>query len=222
MHTEQWSLVVAFLALIAAGWASVATWGQLDVARRVHREQNEPYVIVNIEPTAPGSFLMAVVIQNIGPTMARNVKIAVSPPLQSSLGDEFSTQIATAVARTIPMIPPGRRITYAFDTPKRFGSGLPMVFDFTVTSDGPAGEVEPLVYTVDMGVMTEELVGERPTKKLEERVEKVAKGLDRLAKAYETANDDAISDVHRRHYQAVQRRARARQAASARNSSGAP
>ncbi|MFC8262703.1 hypothetical protein ACFUNF_35100 [Streptomyces sp. NPDC057291] len=205
METDQWSLAVSALALLVAAWAikygrdqAVSARGQLDVARQVHREQNEPYVIVDVQPHDPGSFLLVLVIENVGPTMARNVKITASPELQSSHGGDVSEALQSVVARTIAMIPPGRKHKYFFDTSKRFQSDLPLVFEFAVTSDGPMGPVETLRYTVDLAGIKEELVGERPTKKLEEKVGKLADELRDLGKHYQAVNEEAIVATRQR------------------------
>lgn len=227
METEQWSLVVAVLAFLLAGWAikyaraqAISAEGQLDVARQVHREQNEPYVIVDIQPYDPGSYLLVLVVENVGPTMARNVQITASPDLESSHGHEITQALRSVVARTIPMIPPGRKLQYFFDTGARFESELPMVFDFTVTSEGPMGPVETLHYTVDMRVITEELVGERQTKKLEEQLGKMADGLLKLGKYYQAANQQAISDTNQRRRDEVRRLREAHQRQISSNDSG--
>ncbi|MFI2620423.1 hypothetical protein [Streptomyces sp. NPDC018584] len=196
MGTEQWSLVVAALALLVSilttWWTKKYAKAQLDLARRVQQESSEPYVVVDIEPSEPGSFAMVLSIRNIGPTLARNVRITATPDLASSHSPKVTEALQRVLARTIPMIPPGRRLTYFFDTDQRFRSDLPMAFDFTVRADGPAGDVEPLHYNVDLSVYGEALVGQRPTKFLEERLKKLEKPLTKLAKDYRTVHQSAI------------------------------
>lgn len=221
MEIEQWSLAVSVLAFCVAGWAikysrtqAASAQGQLEVARQVHREQNEPYVIVDVQPYDPGSFLLVLVIQNVGTTMARNVKVMASPELESSHGGEITEALRSVIARTISMIPPGRQHKYFFDTGKRFESDLPLVFEFTVTSDGPMGPVETLRYTVDLAAIKEELIGERPTKKLEEKVGKVADSLRDLSKYYQSANQQAIAATGQRRMDEINRQLTARQDAA--------
>ncbi|MFD3699709.1 hypothetical protein ACFWUZ_26900 [Streptomyces sp. NPDC058646] len=52
---------------------------QLEHAEAVHREQNEPYVVVDIQPADSMSGVLVVVGENIGSTIARNVRISVDP-----------------------------------------------------------------------------------------------------------------------------------------------
>lgn len=219
MKAEHWSLIVSILAFVAAAWAmryarsqAKSAEGQLQVARQVHREQNEPYVIVDIQPQEPGSFLLVLVIQNVGPTVARNVKIKVTPNLTSTAGDDVGDALAQVLSRTITMMPPGRRLEYLFDfTTNRFGSGLPMVFEFTVNSEGPMGPVEELRYTVDLDVLGEASIGRRPTKLIEERLDKISKGLKGLTDSYQEANRQAITEARDRRMEELRRRREARQ-----------
>ncbi|MER6182982.1 hypothetical protein [Streptomyces sp. NPDC001652] len=152
MNAENWIAVAATVAAVVAVIISVVqirharaqSSAALEQADRVHREQNEPYVIVDIQPDGPGSGLLVLLVENIGPTLARDVKITVDPPLASSAGDKFTERIQRDLARPIPMLPPHRRLKWAFDvSSQRFGSGLPTAFTFTVESKGPFGDVEP-------------------------------------------------------------------------------
>jgi hypothetical protein len=219
MNTDQWSLAVSAAAFVAAAGAAFyarsqakSAAGQLNEAKQSRREQSEPYVIVDIQPQGQGSSVLYLVIQNIGPTMARNVKITVSPELASSHGADLDSALADALARTIPMLPPGRRLEYFFDSQQRFGSDLPMTFDFTVTADGPAGPVEELSYTVDLNVLLESLIGERPSKRMEDKTQKLVDAVKDLAANYTAANEEAITATKRRRYEEVQQRIRERQA----------
>jgi hypothetical protein len=168
---------------------------QLALAERVHREQNEPYVVVDIGPDQPGSSLLVLSIHNIGPTMARNVRIHVTPALEST-HEKLTPRLVSAVSQVIPMLPPNRRLVYAFDSPQRWGSDLPMRYDFTVDAIGPYDAVETLTCTVDLEVLAGHLVGERPLKRMERHLGEIESRLKALASTYEKANSEAI----RAHY----------------------
>ncbi|MFC8435967.1 hypothetical protein [Streptomyces sp. NPDC057253] len=231
MKTEHWSLIVSILAFVAAAGAmryarsqAKSAEGQLQVARRVHREQNEPYVIVDIQPQEPGSLLLVLAIQNVGLTVARDVKIKVTPNLTSTAGDDVGDALTQVLSRTITMMPPGRRLEYPFDSAtSRFGSGLPMVFEFTVNSEGPMGPVEELKYTVDLDVLGDALIGRRVTKPIEERLDKISKSLKGLNDSYQEANQQAITETRHRRMEEVRRRREARrQSTNGGSSGGAP
>ncbi|CAL9672312.1 hypothetical protein SUDANB176_07492 (plasmid) [Streptomyces sp. enrichment culture] len=84
--------VVAVIAAVISAWQahSARSSGQrrLELAERVHREQNEPYVIVDIQPYMPGHTLLVPVIENIGSTVARNVRVSSDRPLETTWGEE--------------------------------------------------------------------------------------------------------------------------------------
>jgi hypothetical protein len=71
------ALFVAAAAAVISAWqariARTSAASRLALAQRVHKESTEPYVIVDIQPREPWSFIFVLVIENIGPTVARNV-----------------------------------------------------------------------------------------------------------------------------------------------------
>lgn len=167
---------------------------QLEQARQAQREQSEPYVIVDIQPYRQGTGVLVLVIENIGPTVARNVQVSCEPPLTSHMGSEVDSLLGQALARTIPMLPPKRRLEFLFDDANRFreDNALPTAYHFTVRSKGPYGPVEELEYTVDFAAWKGALVGQRPTKQLEDNVNAVSKQLKKLTDKYVMANSEAI------------------------------
>lgn len=186
LTVDQWAVAVAIVAAVIAVWqAAIARRSaaqQLALAERIHREQNEPYVIVDIQPERnDGSLLL--VIENAGPTVARNVRISCNPPLKSGwapVGDEpdLTQVIQQVMARTIPMLPPRRRLTFLLDSRERFkNTELPRVYTFTVNADGPAGAVETLEFTVDLDAVAWALLEDRPTKQLETKLGKIEKAV---------------------------------------------
>ncbi|MFP1662739.1 hypothetical protein ACLCDR_14920 [Streptomyces cavourensis] len=92
-------------------------------------------------------------------------------------------------------MPPGRRLAYFFDTNNRWESDLPMVFEFTVESTGPYGPMEATRYLVDLNVLGANTMLERPSKKLEDEVQKVQSLLKAFGDNYEAANLPAIREA---------------------------
>lgn len=182
---------------------------QLALAERIHREQNEPYVIVDIQPSDPTSGILVVVIENIGPTVARNVRISCDPPPVSGWGDDLTEMLQRALSRSIPMLPPGRRLEFLLDNQDRFkNSDLPTAYTFTVESEGPGGPVEPLEYVVDFGTWAESLMKNRPTKQIEDKLGKIQNAVKALSDNYKLANSPAIRAEKER--ELLQRRRQAR------------
>jgi hypothetical protein len=185
----DWAVVVAVVAAVISAWqahiARRSASQQLALAQRIHREQNEPYVIVDIQPELSSGGIV-LVIENAGPTVARNVRISCDPPLESGWAPaegqpDLTRVIQEVLARTMPMLPPGRRLTFLLDNQERFqNTDLPRVYTFTVNADGPAGAVETLEYTVDLDAMAWVLLESRPTKQLELKlagIEQAVRGL---------------------------------------------
>ncbi|GAA3957543.1 hypothetical protein GCM10023085_45050 [Actinomadura viridis] len=130
---------------------------QVELTEQVRREQAEPYVVVDIRPSDHVSSVFLLIIENVGPTVARNVQIQFDPLLERTLETSRASwkPIRDALLFTsgIPLMPPGRRMEWFFDmTPARFSSTLPMHYTVTVEADGPFGAVEPLVYQIDLAI----------------------------------------------------------------------
>ncbi|MEU5163825.1 hypothetical protein AB0G74_30010 [Streptomyces sp. NPDC020875] len=189
LTVEQWAVIVAVAAALIAAWqASIARRAvreQLALAERIHREQNEPYVIVDIQPDAYYQALL-LVIENTGPTVARDVRISCDPPLESGWeprpGETDLTQVLQEVlARPIPILPPRRRLTFLVDRQERFqDADLPRVYTFTVDANGPDGKVETAQYSVDLDTMKWILREDRPTQRLEDKLVGIKQAIQAL------------------------------------------
>lgn len=158
---------------------------QLELAERVRREQVQPYVVVALRPRAPESQVLVLAVTNVGPTMAHDISIEVDPPLRSSHGSKFEENLKTAMARKIPVLPPGQVLTWFMDT----GPGLdrnpelPKEYSFTVRASGPFGPMEPLTYLVDLAVLEGTDLN---SESVEGRLNEITKNLKELTSA---AND---------------------------------
>ncbi|GLX17767.1 hypothetical protein [Streptomyces lavendulae] len=184
------SVAALVLSTTAAFWALVYNRRQARavaqanaLTEKAQREQAEPYVIVDIRPRIPGSSLLVLVIENIGQTLARNVRISVNPPLQTTLGSERAATLNRAVSRPIATLPPKRRIPFVMDMGHRlFSSELPKIYEFRVEADGPFGRVDPLIYTVDLEALRDSAL---ETDSVEWSTHQIAKDLKRSADAQE-------------------------------------
>ncbi len=157
---------------------------QLEFSERIHREQTDPYVVVDIRPRVVGSQLLCLVITNTGPTVARNVRVRVSQSLRSSLGAEYEMRLALALAREIPFMPPGQTLMWAFDTGAKLYErpDLPREYSFTVRATGPSGEIEAMTYQVDLELIRHTVLNRETT---EWRLKEVADQVESLVKAVE-------------------------------------
>ncbi|TDB95350.1 hypothetical protein [Actinomadura sp. 7K534] len=188
MDFDAWALVVAIGSLIVAIWAirysreqaksaieqaisavrsadaahlqADSALRQLELSEKVRREQQEPYVVVNIRPSEHVTNVFLLVIENLGPTVARNVRIGCSPPIErvaeQELPGKFILRNSFIFNQGIPIMPPGWKIELFFDmSHKRLNSDLPLQYTFTADTEGPFGPVEQLTYEVDLRMFTE-------------------------------------------------------------------
>lgn len=171
---------------------------QLEHAEAVHREQNEPYVVVDIQPAVSGT--LVIVVENIGSTVARNVRIEVDPPLESGWGEDLTQMLARAFSRTFPVLPPRRRLEFLLDEQERFqNTDLPTAYTFTVRCEGPYGPVEDMEYVVDFGTYAETLIVHGPLRRVEDKLGDIGKELAALTTLYKKSNPSALrrAEEHR-------------------------
>ncbi|MET7745214.1 hypothetical protein [Streptomyces sp. NPDC005385] len=155
------SIIALAVSVLGTTGALVYTHQQMNAAKRANqlteqaqREQVQPYVIADIRERVPGSQLLCFFIENTGPTMARDVQVAVNPPLRTTLGSEAEAQLNEAVTRKIPVLPPGRRLMFTMDVGgPLFESDLPRIYTIVVNSSGPFGALETLTYNIDLRVI---------------------------------------------------------------------
>ncbi|WP_327125453.1 hypothetical protein [Streptomyces sp. NBC_01727] len=149
------AVIISLAALAYARLQAVYSRQQLKLAERIRREASEPYVVADIQPRAGGSGLLVFTVENIGPTVARDVELSVTPPLKGGERTDWDEKIAQVVGRKIPHLPPHRRLEWFFTFGPRFMANpdLPRLYTVTVKSHGPAGPVEPLTYIIDLDVI---------------------------------------------------------------------
>jgi hypothetical protein len=180
---------------------------QIQQTDDAQREQKQPYVIVDIQPMTPDVAALAFIIENIGTTVARNVRVSSTPPLESAWGQDLTDTLQEVTARTIPMLPPGRRLTFLFDDQSRMNNdSLPRVYTFTADCEGPFGPVEQMTYIADLDTWKAALIGHRATEQLEKRVKDLSKGLTKLVDAYNTVNAPRIREEQERQQQLFRER----------------
>jgi hypothetical protein len=117
--------------------------------RQARREALEPVVIVDIAPGAndPGVFVLT--IANIGPSIARNVRI--KAPTEMLRSDGTKMHEWTVFTEGIKTMPPGHRMQFFFDVSfQPFKGNSPTRCTFIVDCDGPFGPVSQTEYMVDL------------------------------------------------------------------------
>jgi hypothetical protein len=161
---ERVSVLVSVLfGLAGIGFGLWQYYAQHRATQQARRESLEPMVIADITTTENDRDVLIFVVENIGPSIARNVRlVADPPPIRSFDGpDQVPMHEWQVFARGIATLTPRRRMVYFFDLgSRRFDTGLPTQYTFTVTAEGPFGAAPTLVYDVDLAPLRDAWVGQ--------------------------------------------------------------
>ncbi len=150
---EDWSALSAGVTAIVAVVAALFAFLQVRQARLLREEQAQPFVVVDFESSAVWQNAIELVIENIGKTVARDVRVTFDPPLESTEQHEgYDLSKSVLLAEGIPTMPPGKRVAALFDlSHKRYDSGLPMSYVATVNfSDARGKRQDALTYVLDL------------------------------------------------------------------------
>lgn len=135
--TADWAGLQFVVLVIAA----LVAWRQVREARRQREEQARPFVVMTLEiRSTVGEFR----IENVGRTIARDVRFAFDPPIESSWdGDAGHVPFAKTnlLQHGIPTLPPGKPVEALFDQlPARLQKGLPDDYEVTISYEDPLGK----------------------------------------------------------------------------------
>ncbi len=141
----------ARLAADAAIRAAKAAEEQTSIQGQLRVEAAQPFVWVDVRPGDDGTVL-ELVVGNSGPTVARNVRIQVEPPLAASDGLEERTEAAQArLSDGVSSLAPGRTLAWPLGASfNLIGKDGPTIHTFTVLADGPFGPMSPLTHRLDV------------------------------------------------------------------------
>jgi hypothetical protein len=149
----DWPAVAAWAAWATVGIYTVLglfAWRQVREARKLREAQARPFVVVDFEP----GFLVYLTVENLGRTMARDVRISFDKPLETSLQGRPEIDESPLFREPIPALPPGKKIRVLFDQfNDRLNAKLPLAYEVTLRYRGPAGK-KPLTdtYRLDLGM----------------------------------------------------------------------
>jgi hypothetical protein len=143
----EWLSAERLVAAAAVGQLAVLAYAaryarnQVAEARELRKEQARPFVVVDFEPEEPP--FVNLVIANLGRTMARNVRIEVDPPFDSSVYRSDPVPLAKLKLFTegIPALAPGKRIVLLFDQMiHREELDLPLTYGVRLTYEWDGGD----------------------------------------------------------------------------------
>ncbi len=124
-------------------------------AQQLRDEQAAPVVVVDFEPSEVWGNFINLVIENVGQTLARDVKLTFTPPLRSSQENKdggFRIADSVLLKQGIPAMAPRKRIVTLFDVSHdRVNTNLPMTYDVKVEfTNWQAEPRPPLQYVLDL------------------------------------------------------------------------
>lgn len=137
--------VTALVAVIAMGFAA----RQVGEARRTREEQAQPFVVVDLEPSPVWSKIINLVVENVGATLAREVRLSFEPRLSSThVTGEWALNDTVLLKEGVAAMPPGRRIVALFDLAhERYKSDLPMTYKVRVEFKDARGRPQEALST---------------------------------------------------------------------------
>ncbi len=140
-----------FVALRPASKAVDESKEQTTIQRDLMVQAAQPYAWVDIQPDRQQGTMLQLVVGNIGPTMARNVKVFIDPPIPEHPAYSGTTAVVQERLREgILSLAPRRVIRWSL------GRGFDLLEDkddatiyrLRVTADGPYGALEPVEFEV--------------------------------------------------------------------------
>ncbi|MGN6129151.1 MAG: hypothetical protein ACTHOK_02305 [Nocardioidaceae bacterium] len=123
---------------------------------RLREEQARPFVVVDFQPSAVWGNIIEIVFENVGQTLAKDVRFHFSPELESSQGSEgYDFKNSVLIRRGIPSMPPGKRFAALFDlSHERIKTDLPMAYSVRVDMKDAFDRQQPtLEYVLDLNFM---------------------------------------------------------------------
>lgn len=157
---QQWSTVGdvaggigAIATSVVAGIAAIFAFHQVREARELREEQAQPYVVAYFAISKASSMYIEFVVKNIGQTLAKDVQIALDPPLQSTLDDrKYAAKDAYILQEGVPTLPPELEYRLLFESgPELYKqTDLPRRYRATITYRTSRGRHITLEYFLDL------------------------------------------------------------------------
>lgn len=184
------SAIAAVLAALFAGSQAIAARqqaryaeAQLELAERIRKDQAQPYVIADLRPDEHDPQKIMLVVQNLGSTIARNIRVTFDPPLRSVAKPDFGDEV-DGLHRPISALLPGRKVQWFFDVGFRIFEApeAPRRYTATVEADGPFGPVDELTYDIDLNELRESDAAAPVPKRIADELRKAREALEKIAR----------------------------------------
>jgi hypothetical protein len=204
VNAANWVAIAAALIALAALYlngvstraatrAARAAEEQTKIQRQIRIDAAQPYVWADLRPDDASGFIFNLVVGNSGPTIATDVHVTIDPSLPAiEQMKEDADSAQELLASGISSLPPRRTFTWAlgqsFNLLNEQGR---QAHTFTITANGPFGEVPPLTYVLDLAEWRRQQAQPGDTYLLTKAIQELAKndrpaqGLGRRTMAHE-------------------------------------
>jgi hypothetical protein len=138
-NSDAVQALAAVALLVVAITAALVAWAQVAEARRLRREQAQPYVAAGMRSSAVAESLIEVYFRNYGTTAAFDVTVDCDPPLTAKWGGEEVEPVL--LFDSLPTMVPGEEWATLWDSALgRWESGQAMSSTVTITFRDSAGD----------------------------------------------------------------------------------
>jgi hypothetical protein len=142
---EALATVGLLLIATAAAWIALA---QVNEARRLRREQAQPYVVAGMRSNPTSPMIMEIFLRNYGNTAAFDVRVEADPPLTSQWDAEHTELVILFDA--LPTMAPGEEWATLWDSATtRWESSQPLRSTLTVSFVDTFGKKHVAEYVLD-------------------------------------------------------------------------
>lgn len=152
---DEWSAAGTWGTVLIGLGAVVFARGQVKEARHLREAQAQPFVVVSLEQSQLTTSIANLVIENVGNTLARDVRIKFDPPFPCKLNegsDGLDLDYDLFATKGFASMPPGYRYERIVDDMKLWKEDELAKVSSTVTvtySDFRGQTVDPLTYVLD-------------------------------------------------------------------------
>lgn len=210
--TDVLQTVFVGLQLVVLTAAAIFARRQLVEAKELREAQTRPFVVIDLDSSVPTVFDL--VVKNIGPTLARDVRFRFSPPIRST-DDDLDPNKIKMFRDGISTLAPDKEMRALFESgPARHESELPDTYKVTVAYTDQTGKRNySEKIDLDLGLYWERLtVSRRGLHDIHTQLEKIAKEVYRwrpgVGHGLLTVTPADVDERHRDAMERIERRRR--------------
>jgi hypothetical protein len=130
--------------------AAIVAWTQAKEARALRKAQAQPYVVVSLQQDPDSRIIVNVIIENYGTTVAKDVRVRIDPPLQSTMDGAVPANRLdkwAAITDGIPTLAPGQRLSHMIDSlHSRYAPGLDILNTYRAKVEYVGDDKERTLY----------------------------------------------------------------------------